>query len=126
MFKIHSDKSSFFKNLLQKDDEKRLSAQGILDYLNKTCQLYEQGSFARMISIKTMQNLFIGPLDMNVVIKMHDGKHFKAIDEGTKRLVEMVKENEINEQNLKECDQKYKPGEKTETSTFDELKHALG
>jgi hypothetical protein len=79
-----------------------------------------------MISIKTMRNLFIGPLGMNVVIKMHDGNHFNTIVKGTQSLMEMVKENEINEQNLHECDRNYKPGEKTEINAFDGLKHALG
>jgi hypothetical protein len=103
---------SFFKNLLQKDDHKRLSAQGILDYLDKKCQLYADISLA--------QNLFIGPLTIEFVGILHGAKNSKLIDDGNLRLMQMQREG-----THQECNRDFKPGEKNVISTYDTLKHVV-
>jgi hypothetical protein len=103
---------------MHKDDNNRLSAQGILDYLDKKCQLYAEISLA--------QNLFIGPLKMDVVIRMHGAEHASLIESGNVSLMQMHQETQTDQQNSQECNRDFKPGEKRSISTFDKLKRLLG
>jgi hypothetical protein len=68
-------------------------------------------------------DVFIGPLKMDVVIKMHGGTHSEKIDGGNRRLKE-EKEKENESVDLQACNLDYKPGEKEAITTFDKLKHA--
>lgn len=127
-------KTFIFKNLLQKNNDIRLSAQGILDYLKNKCQLYGASGdpVTAWLDFATALNIFIGPLTLNVVEKMHQNTHSSMIELGSKKLRQIYK-TKLNERKKghdeepQNCDRSYQPGEKdaSKRSTFEKLEHLL-